>query len=70
MALKNLWRRKIRTFLTMLGIAVGVAILAIPYIRRLVSVRLLAPILGLAAVVAIIVAQRADFSPRVDFTAF
>ncbi|MFQ5410019.1 MAG: ABC transporter permease, partial [Anaerolineales bacterium] len=25
MALKNLWRRKIRTFLTMLGIAVGVA---------------------------------------------
>lgn len=49
----------------LLGIAVGVAILAIPYVRKLVSVRLLAPILGLAAVVAIIVAQRADFFAEV-----
>ena len=48
-----------------LGIAVGLAILALPYARRLISLRLLAPIAGLAAVVAIIVAQRADFFSEV-----
>ncbi len=48
-----------------LGIVVGLAILAIPYLRRLISLRLLAPIAGLAAVVAIIVAQRADFFSEV-----
>ena len=48
-----------------LGIAVGLAILALPYARRLISLRLLAPIAGLAAVVAIVVAQRADFFSEV-----
>ncbi|MGI9659629.1 MAG: O-antigen ligase family protein [Gaiellaceae bacterium] len=48
-----------------LGIAVGLAILALPYARRLISFRLLAPVAGLAAVVAIIVAQRADFFSQV-----
>ena len=49
----------------LLGIAVGLAILAIPYARRWMSLRLLAPLAGLAAIVAIIVAQRLDFFSEV-----
>lgn len=49
----------------LLGIAVGLLILAIPYARRLFSVRLLAPLAGLAAIVAIIVARRAEFFSEV-----
>jgi hypothetical protein len=49
----------------LLGIAVGLAILSVPYARRMFSARLLLPLAGLAAIVAIIVAQRAEFFAQV-----
>jgi O-antigen ligase len=45
----------------MLGLAVGLLVLAIPYRRKLISLRLLVPLLLAAAVVAVVVAQRTGF---------
>ncbi|MEZ5100657.1 MAG: O-antigen ligase family protein [Thermoleophilia bacterium] len=45
----------------MLGIAVGLLVLAVPYRRTLLSARFLVPLLALVAIVALIVAQRSNF---------
>jgi hypothetical protein len=45
----------------LLGLAAGLLVLAVPYRRKLLSVRLLVPFLLAAAVVAAVVAQRSDF---------
>ena len=45
----------------LLGIAVGLAVLALPYRHLLVSSRMLVPAAAVAAVVGIVVARRADF---------
>jgi hypothetical protein len=45
----------------LLGIAVGILVLALAYGRRLVSPRVLVPVLLAAAVVAVVVAQRTGF---------
>jgi hypothetical protein len=45
----------------LVGIAAGLLVLAIPYRRRLLTARLLVPLAGLVALVALIVAQRTDF---------
>jgi len=45
----------------LLGLAVGLLVLAIPYRRRIFSVRFLAPLAILVGVVAVIVAQRTGF---------
>jgi hypothetical protein len=49
----------------LLGIAVGLLVLALPYGRQLLSVRLLAPLALVVGVVAIVVAQRTAFFERV-----
>jgi O-antigen ligase len=45
----------------LLGLAVGLIVLAIPYGRRLLSLRVLVPLLLAAGVVAVVVAQRTGF---------
>ena len=45
----------------LLGLAVGLLILAVPYRRRLLSARFLVPLAALFALVAIVVSRRADF---------
>ncbi len=45
----------------LLGLACGLAVLAIPYRRKLLSARFLVPLAGVAAVVGLVVASRADF---------
>ncbi len=45
----------------LLGLAVGLVVLAVPYRRKLFSARFLAPLLLVAAAVAIVVAQRSNF---------
>ena len=48
-----------------LGIVIGIGILVVPYLRQFASVRMVAPLVGLFAVVAVIVARRADFFAQV-----
>lgn len=45
----------------LLGLAVGLAVLAVPYRRLLVKPRLLLPLAGLAGLVAVVVAGRSSF---------
>jgi O-antigen ligase/polysaccharide polymerase Wzy-like membrane protein len=49
----------------LLGLACGVAVLALPYRRKLLSAAFLVPLTAVGLVVAIVVAQRADFFERV-----
>jgi O-antigen ligase len=49
----------------LLGLACGLAVLAVPYRRKLFSARFLLPLVGVAAVVLAVVASRADFFERV-----
>jgi O-antigen ligase len=45
----------------LLGLAVGLLVLAVPYRRKLLSARFVVPLLVLAGVVAVVVAQRSGF---------
>jgi hypothetical protein len=45
----------------LLGVAVGVLVLAVPYARRFLSARFLVPLAAVAVVVGVIVGQRAGF---------
>jgi O-antigen ligase len=49
----------------LLGLVVGLLVLALPYRRLLVTPRLLVPLAAVAGVVALVVAQRTDFFTRV-----